>query len=96
LGRGMYKRKHRYNNEEVLTPEKNIIDPLPPKKKPEYVCKVKVTHPSLRMRRAPDAGAEVVGLITDQGTYEIFEVRNGWGMLETGAWIMLQYTQQIR
>lgn len=96
LGRGMYKRKVRNNTEVILTPEQNIIDPLPPKKQPKYLRKVKVTHPSLRMRKAPDSGAEVIGLITDQGEYGLLEVKDGWGKLDNGAWIMLQYTQQIK
>lgn len=60
-------------------------------KKPTY--KVKVIHPSLRIRRAPNTQAEVVGLITDQGIYTILDEVNGWGMIGENKWIMLSYTQ---
>lgn len=55
--------------------------------------KVKVMHPSLRIRRAPNTQAEVVGLITDQGIYTILDEVNGWGMIGENKWIMLSYTQ---
>jgi len=55
--------------------------------------KVKVMHPSLRIRHAPNTQAEVVGLITDQGIYTIFDEVNGWGMIGENKWIMLSYTQ---
>ena len=54
---------------------------------------VKVIHPSLRIRRAPNTQAEVVGLITDQGIYKILDEVNGWGMIGENKWIMLSYTQ---
>ena len=54
---------------------------------------VKVIHPSLRIRRAPNTQAEVVGLITDQGIYTIIDEVNGWGMIGENKWIMLSYTQ---
>jgi len=57
--------------------------------------KVKVTHPSLRMRRAPNTQAEVYDLITDQGIYTIVDEVNGWGQLENGCWIMLSYTEIV-
>ena len=55
--------------------------------------KVKVIHPSLRIRRAPNTQAEIVGLITDQGIYTILDEVNGWGMIGENKWIMLSYTQ---
>lgn len=69
-----------------------LVD-LPEVLKPKAKYKVKVTHPSLRRRRAPNLQAEVTGLITDEGYYEIFDEVNGWGQLEDGDWIMLSYTQ---
>lgn len=54
---------------------------------------VKVMHPSLRIRRAPNTQAEIVGLITDQGIYTILDEVNGWGMIGENKWIMLSYTQ---
>ena len=59
----------------------------------KFEYKVKVIHPSLRIRRAPNTQAEVVGLITDQGIYTILDEVNGWGMIEENKWIMLSYTQ---
>lgn len=53
---------------------------------------VKVTHPSLRRRQAPSLSAPVLGLITDQGQYEIFEEQDGWGKLEDNSWISLEFT----
>ena len=75
--------------EKQTAPEKPII-PEPPK-----TYKVKVTHPSLRMRHAPNTQAEVYDLITDQGIYTIIDEVNGWGQLENGYWIMLSYTEIV-
>lgn len=61
----------------------------------KFKYKVRVTHPSLRMRYAPNTQAEVYGLITDQGIYTITEEVNGWGLLENGYWIMLSYTEIV-
>ena len=61
----------------------------------EFKYKVKVTHPSLRMRYAPNTQAEVYDLITDQGIYTITDEVNGWGQLENGYWIMLSYTEIV-
>ena len=67
--------------------------PIKPEKPKTYF--VKVTHPSLRRRSAPALSGQEVGLITDQGIYEIFDEINGWGKLENGDWIMLSYTKII-
>ena len=56
---------------------------------------VKVTHPSLRMRKGPSLSADIVGFITDEGNYGIVDENNGWGKLENGNWIMLTYTKKI-
>lgn len=58
--------------------------------------KVKVIHPSLRMRYAPNTQSDVYDLITDQGIYEIVDEVNGWGKLANGYWIMLSYTQIVQ
>lgn len=55
--------------------------------------KVRVTSNSLRIRRAPSTQAEIVGYITDHGTYEILDEVNGWGKIEEDNWIMLSYTE---
>lgn len=56
---------------------------------------VKITHPSLRIRRAPNTQAEIVGFIKDQGTYKIIDEVNGFGKLDKDKWIMLSYTKII-
>lgn len=62
---------------------------------PKYLYKVKVTHPSLRIRRGPSIYEEQIGLITDNGTYEIHAEKDGWGQLENGNWINLNFTVKI-
>ena len=69
--------------------EKPII-----KEEPEFLYKVQVTHPSLRIRSGPSLQNGQIGLITNQGIYEVLEEKNGWGKINSG-WIMLQYTQKI-
>ena len=87
MGRGMYKRKNRFN-----TPTLEV----PTLQKKEGLYKVKIMHPSLRMRNNPNLNSEVKGLITDQGIYMIYEEQNGWGKLENNTWIMLEYTRKIK
>lgn len=62
---------------------------------PEPLFKVRVIYPSLRCRSTPEIGENVVKTITDKGIYQIYDVRDGWGQLEDGNWIMLQYTKKI-
>ena len=59
----------------------------------EPIMKVKVTHPCLRRRNAPNGN--IVGVITDRGQYDIFEERDGWGRLGDNTWIMLQFTNRL-
>ena len=86
MGRGRYKKKPSYqkgeNNmdenfiqvtDEMDEPVVVIEEPVIVEQ-PAPIFKVKVTHPSLRMRRAPSKDAEVAGLITDMGWYDIFAV----------------------
>lgn len=56
---------------------------------------VKVIHPSLRRRSTPEIAENVVGVITDRGIYEIYNVNGDWGQLQDNSWIMLQYTEKI-
>ena len=56
---------------------------------------VKVTHPSLRRRSTPEIAENVVGVITNRGIYEIYNVNGDWGQLQDNSWIMLQYTEKI-
>lgn len=75
-------------------PSGEVINP--PYKEQEPIYKVRVTHPSLRRRKGPDMSAEVVGLITDQGMYEIYSEHFGWGELKDHTWISLQFTTKIK
>lgn len=77
--------------------EEPIIDDM---KEPEVQCPfpiyvVRVTHPSLRRRAAPNLKADVLGFITDKGTYDIFAEESGWGRLEDGSWIKLEFTEKL-
>ena len=56
---------------------------------------VKVIHPSLRRRSTPEIAENVVGVITDCGIYEIYNVNGDWGQLQDNSWIMLKYTEKI-
>lgn len=78
-----------------LLEELNAITPLEQLQIPTTLYKVKVTCPRLNIRRAPSLQAEVVGLIEDEGIYEILDEVNGWGKLKDDNWIMLSYTQII-
>lgn len=82
---------------EVQVEEPIVVDDV---KKPNVECPfpiyvVRVTHPSLRRRAAPTLRAEVLGFITDKGIYDIFEERDGWGRLEDGSWIKLEFTEKL-
>lgn len=76
-----------------VSDEKIEKKPVTPTEEPIY--KVRVTHPSLRRRSEPSLDGEVVGYITDQGIYDIYSEVNGWGWLQDGSWIMLQYCNRI-
>lgn len=56
---------------------------------------VKITHPSLRHRTEPSVNGRIVGIITNQGIYDIFKEQDGWGQLEDKSWIMLKFCQKI-
>ena len=62
---------------------------------PQYLYKVRVIHSSLRKRSGPSIDAAIVGIISDNGEYYIYHEQDGWGQLDDGNWIMLQYTKQI-
>lgn len=104
MGRGRYKKKPSYqkgeNNmdenfiqvtDEMDEPVVVIEEPVIVEQ-PSPIFKVKVNHPSLRVRCAPSGSAEVAGLITDQGLYDIFTVEGEWGQLADGNWINLTFT----
>lgn len=109
MGHSNSKRKYNYiNNIKEETPEEVIMEPkiqeeviieqevgLEENEQPVILYSVKVTHPCLRRRSAPEVKNNIVGLISDQGIYDIYAEVGGWGKLEDGTWIMLQYTEKI-
>lgn len=57
---------------------------------------VKVTANGLNIRQGIGTGTDIVGCITDKGTYTIVETKGNWGKLKSGAgWICLDYTQKV-
>ena len=56
---------------------------------------VKVTDPSLNIRKGPGTAFPIVGCIKDKGVYTIVEENGRWGRLKSGAgWIHLAYTKR--
>ena len=92
MGRGMYKRKLQRQLENKRESKTGVLTSTTA----EPLFKVKINHPSLRMRCAPSMDAEEIGLITNQGEYDIFETNGEWGCLNNNAWIMLTYTSKIK
>lgn len=59
------------------------------------IYQIKVNHPSLRRRQDPTVGSQQVGLITDQGIYDVYAEVNGWAQLKDASWVMLQFCSKI-
>lgn len=78
-----------FNQEKIEEPNEDL------EKNESHMYTVKVTHPALRVRRAPNIQAEVVDVIQDQGCYTIINETNGWGQIDEDKWIMLSYTKII-
>ena len=109
MGRNSSKTKYNYlNGIEVEAMEGNVTKPQieekvvaieevesKENKQPVALYSVKVTHPSLRRRSEPEVADNVVGLISDKGVYNIYAEVGGWGKLEDGSWIILQFTKKI-
>lgn len=92
------KRKQNFQSSEDILMENNIFDTtlgIEEDLEPKPLYKVRITHPSLRKRKAPNTLAEVKDLITDMGVYDIYDEVNGWGKLKDDTWIMLTYTETI-
>lgn len=83
--------------EAAIFPEESVVQeitdtaPAPQVEEPKPL-KVKVIHSSLRRRFGPSTAYDVAGIISDQGYYDIYEVKDNWGKLENGTWINLDYT----
>lgn len=71
--------------------EQQIIKPT----EIETGFKVKIIHPSLRVRKYPSIGSQIMYMINDMGIYHINEEKDGWGKLDDNNWIMLQYTEKV-
>lgn len=105
MGRNSSKTKYNYlNGIEGEAIEENQIEEkvmaieeveFKENKQPTALYSVKVTHPSLRRRSEPEVADNIVGLISDKGIYNIYAEVGGWGKLEDGSWIMLQFTNKI-
>lgn len=54
--------------------------------------KIRVISSRLRKRKDPSTNGEILGYITDQGTYQLININGEWGQLEDSSWIMLAYT----
>lgn len=103
MGRGNYKKKYTYlngikrdNMEEIVSEPQ--VEEVEEQVSEKVICplyEVQVTHPSLRRRSMPKIAENVIGIITDKSIYKIYDERDGWGQLEDGSWIMLQYTKKI-
>lgn len=72
--------------------------PNPGYKRPKFKpYKIRVTANALNVRKAPNLGSPVVGLIHYNEIYTIVEKRGQWGKLKSGAgWIHLDYTKIFR
>ena len=89
----MAKRYKNYIDDEIK--EQSTKREPKPEPKPEPLPKVRVTAPSLRKRLAPSENGQIIGYITDYGTFQLKAIKDGWGQLEDGAWIMLSFTEKI-
>lgn len=57
---------------------------------------VRVTANKLKIRKKASKSSDVVGYITDKGTYTITQEDNGFGKLKSGVgWINLSYTKKV-
>ena len=87
--------------ETVLFPEETIIEeitqeaPAPQVEEivempvePAPLYKVRICHPLKQYRDAPKISANVIGLITDQGVYDVYEENEDWIKLDNGYWTM--------
>lgn len=57
---------------------------------------VKITASALNIRKGPGMNYDIVGCISDHGSYTIVDESAGWGKLKSGAgWIALNYTSRV-
>lgn len=81
----------------LLKNEKKIEEPT--KKEQEDVVEVKVDKSRtavvrispLNIRSTPDLVGNVIGKLLEGDSVKIVEDKDGWGRLEDGGWILLDY-----
>lgn len=57
---------------------------------------VRITASALNIRKGPGMNYDIVGCISDRGSYTIVDESAGWGKLKSGAgWIALNYTSRV-
>lgn len=74
--------------------EEEVVVESEPEPVPLY--QVRIDHPSKRYRKEPTLASETVGLITDQGIYNVYEETAQWIKLDNGYWTMKEHTSKIK
>lgn len=70
--------------------KKRLVEPTP------ISHRVRVNAIALNIRKGPGTQHHITGVITDRGVYTVVDIRNGWGMLKSGAgWISLNFTTRL-
>ena len=57
-----------------------------------FANQVKVTAKLLNCRLQPSMSAQILGIIKMDEVHNIVAEQNGWGQLENGSWINLEFT----
>lgn len=57
-----------------------------------FTNQVKVTAKLLNCRLQPSMSAQILGIIKMDEVHNIVAEQNGWGQLENGSWINLEFT----
>lgn len=57
-----------------------------------FANQVKVTAKLLNCRLQPSMSAQILGIIKMDEVYNVVAEQDGWGQLENGSWINLEFT----
>lgn len=57
-----------------------------------FTNQVKVTAKLLNCRLQPSMSAQILGIIKMDEVYNVVAEQDGWGQLENGSWINLEFT----
>lgn len=57
-----------------------------------FTNQVKVTTKLLNCRLQPSMSAQILGIIKMDEVYNVVAEQDGWGQLENGSWINLEFT----